>query len=231
MTRVRVKVIHLMAAILVLALMLPLIAKVARVRTETHEMNCRGTLSFLNAHLLDYRDRFGHFPPTNILDSAGRPMHSWRAVLYAEIDPKFRLAYNFAEPWNSPSNIRLADRPPNCFTCGNNQAEPARYTNYVALDDSESYNLRKTSQGERKRIPAGGIVVVEYPDSSIWWTEPRDLSSDQLASVSGGADPGGIAVLFEDSKIRRLSKRELTMLLKPDTNGGKGLAGVPGHRE
>ena len=58
-------------------------------------------------------------------------MHSSRPILYAEINRNFCQAYNFAEPWDSTNNIRLADRPPDLFCCRNNQQEPGHYTNYV----------------------------------------------------------------------------------------------------
>ena len=211
----RIKIIHLVLAMVPVAMLLAVVARVRQAHWTTCASACESSLFYIGAELVNYRDRYGNFPPASVLDKKGKPMHSWRAILYRELDHDFRQAYDFSKPWDSPANIVLADHPPRMFTCRNNQGEPARYTNYVALIDPHRSSADYIHAQAPKHTKVGGILLIEYPNSHVRWTEPTDLSLDELGSVSSGQDPGGIGVLFEDRTVRRVSKDELMRLLKP----------------
>ncbi len=212
----RIRLIHVMLAIVPVAALLALLARVGQARRELYTSNCEGHLFYIGAEMVGYRDRYGHFPPARASNETGKPMHSWRTILYAEIDRSFCREYNFAEPWDSPNNIRLADRPPSFFGCPNNHQAPGHYTNYVALVDVERLGPGYIQARGQSAVQGGGLLLVEYPDSHVRWTEPRDLTIDELLSITVGEDNGGIAVLFADRRVRRLSREELARI----ANGG-----------
>ena len=41
------------------------------------------------------------------------------------------------------------------------------------------------------------------------WTDPRDITVDELAKLIEGAGPGGIVVIQADAKVVRLSRATL----------------------
>src|SRR5262249_20708645 len=76
--------------------------------------DCNSNLCAIGLMLLEFHQKYGHFPATYSVDSAGRPMHSWR-VLILEFSSASDIPYDFNEPWDSPKNIRLAERIPRFF--------------------------------------------------------------------------------------------------------------------
>jgi hypothetical protein len=223
-SRIRFKLGHLMLLLAPIAVAFCLAAWFAQALSqaisETQQSVCTGGLFYLGAHLANYRDRHGHFPPVCTHDALGRPMHSWRAILYAEMDADFRQAYDFNEPWDSQKNIRWAERPPKSFTCPNNQSEPPRFANFVALVDR--------AEGDPNYIhahgqipPLGqGLLLIEYPDSQILWTDPRDVYIEQLSSLGRGVDPAGIGTLLTDRTVRRQPINDVIRALGNETRTG-----------
>ena len=143
-----------------------------------------------------------------MLDQHGRPAHSWRVLLYADIDPDFRMAYNFNEPWDTASNIRFANSPPSMFCCEASQNGQAGYTSYLALVDGSMPQNALAQQSSQEGLRTQ-IFLVEVPNSRVRWTEPRDISEAELHSFSSGAHPGGVAVLSADRRVRRVPVEEL----------------------
>jgi hypothetical protein len=50
------------------------------------EQRCRRQLVFISRGLMLCRSYYGHLPPAYLMDSNGRRMHSWRAVLMPFVD-------------------------------------------------------------------------------------------------------------------------------------------------
>ncbi|MDG3003074.1 hypothetical protein PZE19_04785 [Paludisphaera sp. Pla2] len=133
-------------------------------------------------------------------------MHSWRAVVWAYGSPEFAARYDFSEPWNSPANLAAAQPVPVDLWCHNSQNSPACSTNYAAILDGDRCSLDSAGQGgpNKRRI-----VIVEVPDSTILWTEPRDVTLEEIARFPPPHDPGGLAAVFSDGSYRRLSIQEI----------------------
>lgn len=167
---------------------------------------------YIGAQLAEYRDRHGNYPPACVLDPYGRPAHSWRALLYADIDSDFRRAYNFNEPWDSPGNILLAREPPRMFCCPTNENNQEQFASYLALIDGAMFRDRVHQKRRDEAASDRLIFLVEVPPSHIRWTDPRDICLDDLRSIAPGAHPRGVAVLFGDRRVRRVSLEELTNL-------------------
>jgi len=231
MGRINIRVFHLMLLLVPIAVSLSLatwfVRAFVQASRETGQSVCEGRLFFIGAELANYRDRHGHLPPICTFDGQGRPMHSWRAMLYAEMNPTFRQAYDFSQPWDSPSNIRLAENPPKIFCCGNNQRQPAHFTNYVCLvDPARGIGGYIYAHGQTQ-TQESGLVLAEHPDSQILWTQPRDLSLNELSSITHGEDPEGIAILLTDRTVCRVSKEQLISFVN---QGKKKVHPDEGHK-
>ncbi len=113
--------------------------------------------------------------------------------------------YDFSLPWNAPRNRPLSREVPDEFVCDNNQYRSARFTNYVAWVDHGVSSLERASAIPRNSPQAAEfILILEYPNSDILWTEPRDLDIKDLDKLAPGADPHGLGVLFADGHFERL---------------------------
>lgn len=204
MRRLRVRLLYFLLAIAATALLAALFARVTRIRANSNESVCLGHIFYLGAELIQYRDTHGRFPPVVIAGPAGRPLHSWRALLFADIDRDFASRYTFNEPWDSPANLRAARAMPSVFACPNNQDDPAKFTSYAAIIGRGTTSLSPKGLGP----PGGGpqILLIEVPESTITWTEPRDINLAEIASLAPSRDPGGLSVVFTDGRVRRLSR-------------------------
>lgn len=151
-------------------------------------------------------DRTGKPRPTVTFDASGRPMHSWRSLVWASQFPIVDPPYDFDLAWDDPANRPAAEKAPNEFVCQNSQDFPGAFTNFAAIVDADDCSLDLiAAPGRAGPWP----VVVEVPDSTIRWTEPRDVSPSQIANYPSPSDPGGFAVVMSDGRVRRLSREEI----------------------
>ena len=217
MKMMRIRLSYLLWLMIPIALVFTFAARVARELTAGRASVCLGHMHSIGIALLNYRDRSGRFPPAFLADPAGKPTHGWRAYVAAEISDDFGRAYSFREPWDTPRNLKAAEGASGMFGCPNDQDDTSRFTSYVAIIDGDRSSLDPVD------VPAGGttenerILVVEYPNSKIPWTEPKDVTVDELAKITEVADPGGIGVIQADARVVRLSRAELLKRLAVET--------------
>ena len=216
MRALQTKTQHLLISMIPLALAFTLIAAVGQARKAARESQCHGNLSGqIHIALLNLRDRLGgHYPPLVTLGPDGKPMYGWRAQVHREAAGSyFGIGYDFAQPWNCAGNLKAARVGWRMFNCPNNQTEAGPMTNFVAVIDRGVSTLALASA-----IPPGfpaeakQVLVIEYPNSDILWTEPRDLDVTELAKLADGNDSKGLGVLFADGKFRRIPRAEVLKL-------------------
>ena len=141
-------------------------------------------------------------------------MHSWRVLLLPYLGQQALYeAYNFAEPWDSPNNRKLADRVGRIFLRSGLESDQAGTTSFVAVVGPETAWPGATSRSY-KDLGDGShetLTVVEVPDRQFRWMEPRDLQFDQMSfrinDRSGrglGSRLGGARVVFADGMVRTL---------------------------
>jgi hypothetical protein len=170
-----------------------------------------------------YENEHGSLPPAYLTDAEGRPMHSWRVLLlpYLEEHALYKQ-YNFAEPWDSPHNLKVAAKMPDVFRY---PADPrgTQFTPYVVVVDDES--LFPGEQGVKlEEIDDGTsrtLAMLEWPESNIVWTEPRDLDLPSLhhithpprAAIKGRRrHPGGRTLIsLAEGSIRILPLHETSV--------------------
>ncbi len=108
----------------------------------------------------------------------------WRVLVLACIGrDDLTQDYDFNEPWDSPNNLHLVSRMPDFFrTPGDGRPPTTGVTNIVAVVGPETAwpgdRARSRNEfGERKVL-----LFVETFASGIPWTEPRDLSVEELTA-------------------------------------------------
>jgi prepilin-type processing-associated H-X9-DG protein len=180
---------------------------------------CISNLKGIAVALQAYHSDWGCFPPPYLADSKGKPMHSWRVLILPYLDRRdVYQAYRFDEPWDGPTNRKVAATLFRCFLCPADGLRmdtvgPLPLTNYLAVigprtawPGDKVVSLNDITDG-----PGNTILVVEVADSGIQWAEPRDLHVLQMPhginrpgqgiSCNHG---GGAMVAFADGSVKFL---------------------------
>ena len=176
---------------------------------------CSNNLKQIALALHNYRDVYGRFPPPYLVDKDGKRAHSWRVLILPFIERQtLYKQYNFSEPWNGPTNAKLAtSRPFDYYVCPldtGGRAPGATSTSYVAVVGPGTVWAESPPDSaappppSAAAKPAGGVsapkvtlpdpgskmLVVEVANSPIHWMEPRDLSLDEaLAGINPQSSP------------------------------------------
>ncbi len=186
-------------------------------------LQCRNNVKQLSLALHNYAsDNHGQFPPAYIADENGRPMHSWRVLIlpYIEQDVLYRQ-YHFAESWDSPHNLTIAQQIPDLFQCPSRSSDQrGLFTSYVAVVGDETMwpGAESTSYEDITDGTTNTLCLLEWPESDIVWTEPRDFPSDRiwllthppaalLSSKQRHRD--GLTTSMADGQVRKLPFHEL----------------------
>jgi type II secretory pathway pseudopilin PulG len=173
-----------------LALLLP---AVQQAREAARRTQCKNNLRQIALALHNYNDTYGSFPPAVTYSADGKPMHSWRVLIWPFLDSNpMASQYNMNEPWDSPSNRAVTASMPMVFACASNPNGPATgNTSYVAVDGPRT--VMNSKQPARIRDITDGtsntLLVVEAQNSGIHWSEPRDFD----ISLGGTPGPGGLS--------------------------------------
>lgn len=166
-------------------------------REATWRMSCSNNLKSIARALHNYHDVYKSFPPTYVLGEDGQRMHSWRVLILPFLEDEQQLynAYNFAEPWDGPSNRELILQMPRVFCCPSQcrfGSEPKGLTNYFAVVGENTAWPGERTMGFRDITDgtSNTLLLLEVAHSTTAWTEPADieyvdaldlLTSDQLA--------------------------------------------------
>jgi hypothetical protein len=184
-----------------------------------------------------YGQDHGCLPPAHVVDKKGKPMHSWRSMIlpYVEGDPAFLAKYSFGEAWNGPNNKKLLTQAPRMYVAPEDWQRPPQplpsNASYVAIVGRKgAWRGDKALSFDDMRKPLSQTVwLIEVANSNIAWTEPRDVSWDdvpKLLNPSRGAiglrrrrtpsgfffrePPESVPVLLADGSAHYLSGSQLT---------------------
>jgi len=187
----------------------------------SHRNQCRNNLKQIGLALHNYHDMYGSFPPAFVTSDDGRPMHSWRVLILPFLDRKHLYEqYRFDEPWDGPSNQKLAGKIGDVFRCPSDKAgasaSRASFTNFVAVAGPQTAwpGVTPTRIKDFADGASNSILVVEVADSGIHWMEPRDLHVLQMSRTVSSRDGQGISsahahgahVLLADGAVRFVSE-------------------------
>jgi prepilin-type processing-associated H-X9-DG protein len=177
---------------------------------------CSTNLKKIALAMHNYHDTYMCFPPAVITDEQDTPRYSWRvailpflqkAALYDQWDPE--------EAWDGPNNARVGQAGIPEYRCPGDLGDDPTETNYVMITGEEAVGNLPNGATRIANVRDGTaytIMIVEVVDSGISWSEPRDLSLDQLPleiNAPGGISsrhPGGANVGFCDGTVHFLSE-------------------------
>ena len=174
---------------------------------------CLNNLKQLGLSLLNYDARKGHLPLVYTVDASDHRLFSWRAELLPDLEQTdVYNSFILDEPWNSPHNIKVAQRKQPLLHCPSDEQASAYDTSYVAIVGS-GFLWDPARTNSLKNIPDGAgdtIMLIELKNSGIQWAEPRDMDLDNLPPgitkenllKSLSNHPGGFNVVFADGATR-----------------------------
>jgi prepilin-type processing-associated H-X9-DG protein len=181
------------------------------------ESSCKSNLERLGLALHAYHDLHGSFPPAFVKGKDGTPAHSWRVLILPFLGRQDLFdSYHFDEPWDGPNNIRLAGQMPDVFACPGGPGRGTGKTSYVAVVGSQTVwpGDRAATRQDLVRPSSHTVQFIEIADSDIGWTEPRDVSMDDIIPPDGdgvgarfaSGHKGAVNVLLCDGSARTLKK-------------------------
>jgi prepilin-type processing-associated H-X9-DG protein len=136
--------------------------------------------SWLEAH----RMNFGYWESRDFSSRAAAARNKARQLT------DFLATYDFAEPWNGPTNLRLAKDRVDAFVCPDNESSQSANTNYVAIVGEETAwrESRSTKLADIRDGSVRTALVVEISDSTIPWTQPADVPFSRVTfEINNGA--------------------------------------------
>jgi hypothetical protein len=153
---------------------------VQRLRDHAKHSLCEATLRQIAIFLQSYRDNHGTYAPAYLTDEQSQPALSWRVLIneFAFYDTDWRKHMDFAVAWNRGKNrafLQRYTRNHSYWACPASDHAASGITDYVAIVGPNT--LWNTGQ-----LPTrdSAILVVEWPESNIYWAEPRDITAEQF---------------------------------------------------
>lgn len=187
-------------------------------------MTCSNNVRQLGIALHNYHDKHGRLPPAIVRDKDGKPLYSWRVLIlpFLEQEPLYQQ-FRLDEPWDSPHNLPLAKLMPPCFGCpgGKEHRPKSAITQYVAVVGDETMwpPEGSLSFGDIGDGLSNTFLLVEWGDSDIVWSEPRDLPMNGVMrwwypprkqTIDHTHHTGGVNVVWADGRIDFLYPGSLT---------------------
>jgi len=173
-------------AMLILLILVAILMPALQPPRDGHPRSqCKNNLKALSFALNAYHEHFGSFPPQYIIDSNGRPIHSWRVLIlpflgYQELYNKYR----FDEPWNGPNNSQLASSMPGHFSPSyccpvelNSKQDSSNFTNYIAIAGPQTMwnGVHPIRFDQVTDSMSSTVLLAEIRNSQIHWMEPRNI--------------------------------------------------------
>lgn len=165
------------------ALLLPAVTAARSTAQERASENYARQLAFaLNLQATQE----GGFEGAAWVPPGGTEPISWRVAVLPWLDQSpLRKAYDDSKPWDDPANRPLLEQMPEVFRSPR-ATGPEGATSYVVVAGQGTVfeNDRGWQRMEIGDGPAHTLLLVEWRESDIPWTEPRDLD---LADVDDWA--------------------------------------------
>ena len=199
-------VVLLMCGGIAIALLLP---AVQAAREAARRMQSTNNMKQLALAMHNYNDTYGMLPPAVVTDANGKPLYSGRVLLlpFMEQTPLYQ-AFKLDEPWDSPSNRKLADVAIPTFRDASAPPGSPGQTDYLIVT-GKGTATEPTPGGMKFMSITDGtsntLFMVEIKGSGVKWSEPREFDISQPMSLPPGNHPGGNIVALYDGSVRFIS--------------------------
>jgi hypothetical protein len=114
-----------------------------------------------------YANKYGKLPPYVVNGPNNEPYHSWRILLMETMDTNLYKEYDFTVPWSHEHNRQVASRF-NPFSVSRETTTCQLFRVLVPADEGDGKALENR------------FLVIEHRGKDIMWTEPRDLTPEQI---------------------------------------------------
>lgn len=162
-----------------------------------------------------YEADYGSYPPAFTVDSAGKPLLSWRVLILPYLDDKHKQLYDRFDhqlPWNAPQHMQLLREMPEVFVSPADDPAKAAFesTYHVFVGSGTMFPAPDTRrQQEIRDDRATTILVIETSNGVTKWTEPRDVDVNTTdfqihgatSPILGGNNPAGAQALYADGDV------------------------------
>ena len=135
---------------------------------------CRNNQRQLMIAMWAYHDSHGQFP--NAVPNDNPPV-SWRIRLLPYLDHQ-RLydQYNFSEPWDGPSNSKLATEMPYPFQCPSCQSQNKTVYKLLTGPGTLFDGVVEPTATSINDGTSNTIAIVEDNENPVEWMKPEDIS-------------------------------------------------------
>jgi type II secretory pathway pseudopilin PulG len=193
----------LMCMGILIGLLLP---AVQAAREAARRMQCTNNVKQIALALHNYESVFRSLPPAYTVDSAGRPLHSWRTLILPYIEQKALYdQIDLSRPWNDPVNLPFSQINVPAYHCPSVGGLAAGHTCYqVVVDPTGIFSGSTPSKfSDVKDGLSNTILVIEVDDSqALPWMEPQDTNLAAIAAGGQSNHVGGYNTAMADGSIQ-----------------------------
>lgn len=226
-----------LAGVIVIGFLL-LIPVVFRAREEARMVELINHLKQIGLAVHNYQGTYECIPPAYQFGPSDAPWVSWRYIAMPFMESiKFYGDYNFNLPWNTAENLTISGMPmlfyarPGPDGTRSTRAELLAVVGpQTAMTGPVGVRLDQIRDGQ-----SNTLLVGEVAESTVRWTEPRDLRFDAMDfRVNGlpktnalGSPYGGARVLMVDGSVRTLPNATHPSLVRAllTIDGGEAVPG------
>lgn len=150
-------------------------------RRESRANLCLNQLRSIGVYLENYVSAHGRLPLAWTRDGSGKPLHSWRlAILEMREYFDFDEHMDKSKPWTDLNNrkfFKAFDESPFCCPSAKAAKGITQYVAIVGPDTPWDPTIRIEDLREEN------LMVLEWPNSDIYWAEPRDITLSELKAL------------------------------------------------